>query len=295
MPLADTAVLCGIIFRVNHPLAAMTDTVSDALATAVRTVMRPLVRLMLARGITLPLAVELLKRVYVQVALEEGERDKAATDSRISLLSGVHRKDVKRLRALPDADADLPRSVSLGAQLVGVWTGDPRWLDDQGRPRPLPRLASVGGDLSFDALVASVSKDIRGRPVLDEWLRLGVVHVTAQDEVVLNTAAFIPQSGFDEKLSYLSLNVGDHAMAAVDNTLGRGGPWFERSVHYRSMTPQAVEALGARAAELGMQSLQALNADVLRQPAVTPSDPLRQRFTFGIYFYAEKNNEDGEA
>jgi len=277
-------------------MAAMTDTdVSDALAAAVRTVMRPLVRLMLARGVTLPLAVELLKRVYVQVALEDGDPGKAATDSRISMLSGVHRKDVKRLRALSDAHADLPRNVSLGAQLVSVWTSDPRWLGEDDQPRPLPRLGRVGGELSFDALVASVSKDIRARPVLDEWLRLGVVRVNAHDEVVLNTAAFIPQTGFDEKLSYLSLNVGDHAMAAVDNTLGRGGPWFERSVHYRSMTPQAVEALRARAAELGMQSLQTLNADAQRQPVAAEGDPLKSRFTFGIYFYAEHNNDDGEA
>lgn len=200
----------------------MTDAgIPDFLTSAVRTVLRPLVRLMLSRGVTLPLAVELLKRVYVQAALEGSGPGGTSTDSRVSLLTGVHRKDVKRLRALPDAGAALPRAVSLGAQLVSLWTTGERWLDAQGDPRALPRLASAGGDCSFDALVASVSRDIRARPVLDEWLRLDVVHLNEADEVVLNTAAFVPQSGFDEKLSYLAMNVGDHAMAAVDNTLGR--------------------------------------------------------------------------
>ena len=265
----------------------MTDAgIPDLLTSAVRTVLRPLVRLMLSRGVTLPLAIELLKRVYVQVALEDCAPGGASTDSRVSLMTGVHRKDVRRLRALPDAGAELPRAVSLGAQLVSQWTTAGRWLDADGRPRALPRLASAGGDGSFDALVASVSRDIRARPVLDEWLRLGVVHLNEADEVVLNTAAFVPQSGFDEKLSYLAMNVGDHAMAAVDNTLGRPDPWFERSVHYRRMTPEAVAALRVRASELGMQALQTLNAEAARAPAPAADEVTAHRFTFGIYFHA---------
>ena len=269
-------------------------SISEALTSAVRTVLRPLVRLMLARGVTLPLAIELLKRVYVQVAIDESGPGAPATDSRVSLLTGVHRKDVKRLRALPDAYAELPRAVSLGAQLVGVWTTHPHWLDAGGQPAALPRLASAGGERSFDALVASVSKDIRARPVLDEWLRLGVVRLNERDEVVLNTAAFIPQAGFDEKLSYLSLNVGDHAMAAIENTLGRADPWFERSVHYRGMTPEAIERLRAHAAELGMQSLQTLNTEAQRTEETPGDGALNSRFTFGIYFYAEQTPDAKE-
>jgi hypothetical protein len=277
-------------------------SISEALTSAVRTVLRPLVRLMLARGVTLPLAVELLKRVYVQVALEGKTDGGSSTDSRVSMLTGVHRKDVKRLRGLPDASAELPRVVSLGAQLVSVWTTRPGWVDEQGRPLALPRLGSAGGDRSFDALVACVSKDIRARPVLDEWLRLGVVHLNDRDEVVLNTAAFVPQAGFDEKLSYLSLNVGDHALAAIENTLGRADPWFERSVHYRGMTEESVTKLRAQASELGMQSLQILNTEAQRvsgapdpgagsQPEDQAAD---QRFTFGVYFYAERADEKKE-
>ncbi len=269
-------------------------TISDALTSAVRTVLRPLVRLMLARGVTLPLAIELLKRVYVQVAIDESGQGAPATDSRVSMLTGVHRKDVKRLRALPDAYAELPRAVSLGAQLVGVWTTHPHWMDADGRPRALPRLASAGGDCSFDALVASVSKDIRARPVLDEWLRLGVVRLNERDEVVLNTAAFVPQAGFDEKLSYLSLNVGDHAMAAIENTLGRADPWFERSVHYRGLAPEAIGRLRAQAAELGMHSLQTLNTEAQQAEEVSGDGPSDSRFTFGIYFYAEQTPDSKE-
>ena len=266
----------------------MTDpSISDALTRTLRTVLRPVVRLMLARGVTLPLAVELLKRVFVQVALEERSAGKPVTDSRVSLLTGVHRKDVKRLRNLSGAHADLSRSVSLGAQLVSLWTRRAPWVNEHGQPRPLPRLASAGGSFSFDALVAAVSKDIRARPVLDEWLRLGVVRLTDQDEVVLNAAAFVPQEGFEETLSCLALNLGDHAMAAVENALGRSDPWFERSVRYRGLSAAAVVALHERASDLGMSMMQTLNSEMTDDAPVADGDAAVRRFTFGLYCYAD--------
>ena len=74
---------------------------SPALVRALRQVLRPLVRLMLAQGITYPYLLELLKGLFVEVADKEFRLDaRPPTDSRISLVSGVHRKDVSRLRQL---------------------------------------------------------------------------------------------------------------------------------------------------------------------------------------------------
>ena len=114
----------------------------SALLSAIHKVLSPIVRVMLAHEITLPMAIELLKRVFVEVA----ERDfnlanKPSTDSRISLITGVHRKDVKRLRELPDIEASLPPKISLSAQVVATWLTGPQWLDENGLPRPLSRLA----------------------------------------------------------------------------------------------------------------------------------------------------------
>ncbi len=263
-----------------------------ALISALRRVLNPIARLMLARGVTLPMAVELLKRVFVEVADRDFRLgDRAATDSRISLLTGVHRKDVRRLRGLPHVESALPPKVSLGAQLIGAWLANPRFRTSDGGIKPLPRAAKKGGEESFEALVAGVSKDIRARPVLDEWLRLGVASLNAEDEVVLNTAAFVPQEGYEEKLAYFGLNVGDHAAAAADNVLGRTPPWFERSVHYLGLTEAQVDTLRKRLAAEGMRLLQDLN-DQARQPAPTTTEATT-RFTAGIYFFSERRPDDG--
>ncbi len=270
---------------------APTATPSPAFVLALRRLLRPLVRLMLARGVTLPYLTELLKALLVEVADKEFRIGaKPPTDSRVSLVTGVHRKDVSRLRQALDASTEeiVPQVVSLGAQLVAMWLGTPRYLDDEGRPRPLPRFVSEGGELSFEGLVASVNSDIRSRVVLDEWLRLGVVHFDEERRVCLNAEAFVPAEGFDEKAFYLGHNLHDHGAAAAHNLLGGQPAFLERSVHYDALSPGSIQLLARQSEAFGMKALLALNKSALaaEQKDAGDSTP-RQRMTFGIYFYAE--------
>ena len=269
----------------------------SALLSALHRVLSPIVRVMLAHGITLPMAIELLKRVFVDVAERDFRLDnKDSTDSRISLITGVHRKDVKRLRELPDVEANLPPKISLSSQIVAAWLTDPRWLDSQGQPRPLPRLGTQTDAASFEALVASVSQDIRPRSVLDEWLRLGIVSINDADEISLISNAFIPKDGVKEKLAYYGHNLGDHAAAAADNVLAQNSPWFERSVHHNGLTAAQVEMLRSRATELGMQVLTNLHTLAEQNPAQTasPDDGPSKRFTCGVYFYSTDDQKPAE-
>jgi hypothetical protein len=263
--------------------------------SALRRVMRPLVRLMLRKGVTYTMFTDVLKEVFVDVAHREFRLDdKVPTDSRISLLTGVHRKDVRRLRSEDEASiAALPENITLGAQLVNVWTSCAPFCSEAGQALALPRLASVGGDCSFDALVAKISTDIRGRVVLDEWLRLGVVRLDDQDCVHLEAQAFVPQKGFEEKAAYFGHNLHDHACAAVHNLSGDGLPFFERSVHYDALTPASVDTLREAVSKDGMQTLLAFSrlAAELENTDV-PSHEERQRITVGLYFYTEATGPD---
>lgn len=264
-----------------------------ALVLALRRVLRPLVRLMLARGMTYPYLAELLKTLFVEVADKEFRiGNKPSTDSRINLMTGVHRKDVSRLRqVLESSEETVPSVVSLGAQLVAVWLGSSRYLDGGGRPLPLPRFASEGGELSFEGLVASVNSDIRSRVVLDEWRRLGVVRFDDERRVCLNTDAFVPAEGFDEKAFYFGHNLHDHAAAATHNLLGGQPAFLERSAHYDALSSESIRMLASQSEELGMQALLALNKNALaaEQNDANDASP-RQRMTFGIYFYSEASD-----
>ena len=273
---------------------------SPALVRALRKLLRPLVKLMLSHGITYIYLADLLKGLFVEVADQDFRLDsKPPTDSRVSLVSGVHRKDVSRLRGLlAGAEAIETSVVPRGAQLVAHWMGNPRYLMDDGSPRPLARLISEGGEQSFEHLVTSVNSDIRSRVVLDEWLSLGVVHMDDLGQICLNTAAFVPTRGADEKAFYLGHNLHDHASAAVHNMLAGQPPFMERSVHYNSLTPASVERLNKLSEQMGMKVLLAINKaamDAEQQDRVATESaglPLPdQRFTFGMYFFSERYAE----
>jgi hypothetical protein len=265
-------------------------TPSPALVRAIRRTLRPLVRLMLASGATYPLLSELLKGLFVEVADREFRLgNKVPTDSRVSLISGVHRKDVRRLRSADRPTAELvPETVSFGGKLVTTWLTDERFLDDTGRPRPLSKTRAPGDQAGFEDLVADRSTDIRPRVVLDEWLRLGIVHIDSQDRLVLNTDAFVPQAGLEEKLYFFAHNLHDHAAAATDNLLGNGAPQLERSLTYDGLTEGGIALLDARARQLGNRMLQELNRLAsAREDAQATSTAPRRRFTCGVYFYSE--------
>jgi hypothetical protein len=258
--------------------------------------LRPLVRLTLAKGFTYPMLIDLLKSVYVRVAKEEFTLDdKRQTDSRISLLTGVHRKDVRRLAHAASGPDLVPANVSLGSQLIALWLSRPEYLDKRGRPRPLPRVAGKGAKKSFEALVTSQSKDIRPRAVLDEWQRLGIVRVDEADRVCLNVEGFIPEKGFDEKAYYVGHNVHDHLAAGAHNLLGGAPPFLERSAYCNQISEASARELADLCRELGMQMLKTIfrRAQELEERDVR-SNTANTRMNFGIYFYSERNPETAE-
>lgn len=280
----------GIEMNTDTQTPAM-DGGSGSLLRALRWLFRPLVRLLIENGVTYPQLRELLKGLYVEVADESFSLNgKRPSDSRVFVLTGVHRKDVKRLRSEDSATQPSAFAVStLGGELVAHWLGDADFQDANGRPRRLPRV-SRDGEAGFDRLVASVSKDVRPRVILDEWLRLGVVSLDEQDRVCLDRDAFVPAAGFEEKVWFMGRHLHDHGAACVHNLLEEGPPMFERSVYYSGLTPDSVARLRELAQARGMALLQELNqaALALQQSDEDKADA-RHRMRFGTYWFDAEN------
>lgn len=255
--------------------------------------MRPLVRLLMRAGVTFPVLSETLRTLYVEVAVSDLlTGPKARTDSRVSLITGVHRKEIRRLRELPHDVDPIPPAVTLGTQIVARWLGVSAYIDPNGQPLPLPRLADPGGGPSFEALVASVTTDVRPRAVLDEWLSQGLVTVDDTDKVRLRDAAFIPRGGGQEQMFYFARNLHDHIAAASANVSAGGpAPFVDRAVHYDGLDPRTAADLEQVAREAAQRVLLDVNraamtmADAMPAPADTA--PFRSRVNFGVYVYRD--------
>jgi Family of unknown function (DUF6502) len=253
-------------------------------------VLKPLVRLLLRNGVTYPVLAAALKRVFLDAAREElARRPMAQTDSAVSLLCGVHRRDVRTLSAAA-ADATTTLVPTLGplgmaAQVVGRWMHDGTLHDATGQPLALPR---SGPRPSFDSLVASVSSDVRPRAVLDELLRLGVAQEET-DTVRLVRGGFAPSQSFDDTSALMADNLRDHAAAAVAN-LQDGGNFLEQAVFVDQLSAASVLHLHKLAAQAWRQALKPVMQEAQTRfdaDAQLPPEQRAQRARFGAYFYSE--------
>lgn len=267
------------------------------LLAALRRILRPLIRLLLSHGIRFQTFCDLLKSAYIQVAEEEFKlEDKPQTDSRISLLTGVHRRDVKRLRDNPETESRCLPQGSMSSQLLAIWSGHPAYLDPQGAPLPLPRLASKGGMRSFEALVQSVSKDFRSRVVLDEWLRQDIASLDEHGIVHLAADAFVSPQGIEEKVFFFGQNIHDHLAATVHNLTGAEPPFLERCVYYDKLSPDSVAELARVAETVGMKALHNLNRRAIElQKKDAGREDANRRINFGIYNFSEIGSGDDDA
>jgi hypothetical protein len=258
-----------------------------ALHAPLARLLRPLVRLLVARGLTFPALTDLLRELYVNVAEHDfALPGKEQTDSRVSLLTGIHRKEVRRLRGAGAPVSAVPAVVSRTSRIIARWIADPAFTDPQGQPLPLPRIAEAGAP-SFEALVAGVTRDLRPRAVLDEWLDRGLAFTDAQDRIVLAEAAYVPRGdgGAEPQLYYFGRNLHDHIAASVANILGDTPRFLERAVHYDGLSKELATQLEARAREIAMAALQQANREAHAACATDPGGP--HRWNFGLYVYAE--------
>jgi len=273
----------------NPYLTTPTGEPPQTLMRALAHLLRPLLRVLIAYGVTLPVLVRLLKELYVDVAEEAfplpGKRQ---TDSRLNLLTGVHRKDIRALRGRRPASHRPSAVVSRNAQMMTIWAGDPEFLDEHRQPRALPR---AGKPPSFDSLVETVSKDIRPRVVFDEWQRLGLIRIEADGLIHLNSAAFVPRHDFENLAYYFGRNLRDHIAASGHNLTGNQPPMLERAVYYEKLAPQSIDALAKYARELGQRVLIKINQTAFELAGRDANEPdASHRMTFGIYFFSASDD-----
>lgn len=266
----------------------MTDQGGQKFLMVMKGLMRPLVRMLIARGITAPAFYKVLKAVYVEVAHDQFRIDDGApTDSRITLLTGVHRRDVRSILSAEDEVWDKARAkTAVFATVLGQWMSRAEFVDADGAPRPLSR--GTGDAASFEALVRAVNTDIRPRTVLDELLRQELVAEGEDGLLRITEKGRRGPSSDDDKLVFFATNLGDHIAAASENILADDPPFFERAVFYNQMTPEAVDQVEARARGLSQGLLETLNSESQALRAANPAtEDGAERYRLGVYFYRE--------
>jgi len=164
--------------------------------SALLNMLRPITRAMIANGVTVGEATEALKHALVLSASDGADEDgKRLSDSKVSLKTGIHRKDVRRLRA--DTPAQ-PRRQKLNAATltIGVWTTAEDYVSETGTPRALERS-------EFNDLIRTARVDLPPATILTELTSQNLVSVDEDGKLNLQTNSFIGKPAISTSLATL--------------------------------------------------------------------------------------------
>ena len=268
------------------------------LASAVVCLLRPLVRLLLHNGVPYKSFADTVKWVYVDVAASEfAIKGRKQSDSRVSVLTGLSRKEVHRVALLPDpVDDESVARFNRAARVISGWVRDSNFHDSRNRPASLP---VEGKTHSFTALVQKYSGDVPVRAILDELERVGAIQHLRNGNYRLRVRAYVPPTSEDEKLAILGTDVANLISTIEHNIYSESSElYFQRKVVYNNVPEEAMPRLRSMSAKRGQKLLEQVDAWLSQQdrdmnPEVEGTGKMRAGM--GVFYFEESlNAEDDE-
>jgi len=265
----------------------MHDSVTDQLVTAAATILRPLVKRLLAMGVPFGRLEARLRELFVEVAdTEFALPRRPQTDSRIALLTGINRKEVRRLRSAAGEAGPRSFTMNYASALISRWLTDAQTADRSGRPRPLPYSASRGP--SFMKLARQVTADLAPGVLLEELARSGAVEVRDGDVVVLKSGAYVPKVEASEKLQILAEDPPELIDTILRNTFEGDERLLQRKVYYDNLGTAAAKQIRTEMRREGERFLRRVNRllarhDRDRNPKAAGGG--RYYAGMGVYFF----------
>ncbi|MCK6555749.1 DUF6502 family protein [Candidatus Binatia bacterium] len=259
---------------------------------AIRRLLHPVVRQLVTYGVSYPALSRLLKQIYVEVAEQDFALPfKRLTDSRVSLLTGINRKEIVQLRRRPSrSTAVVEVEDTLATHVLGRWMASPPYASRDGVPRRLPYDVSDSATPSFARLVREVGVDIPVRSVLDELLRQGAVELLPNGDVAVVREANIPQDDIEAKLTLLGADPGELFTTIVHNIEHPEAPLLQRKVVYDNIGADALVQLREEARRLGEEFIRRANALLATQDRDRNRDApggRRTRVVLGTHYFEE--------
>jgi hypothetical protein len=212
-------------------------------------VLVPLARTLLRFGVTYTEFAEIAKRAYVRAAeIDYGVRNRPASTARVAVLTGLSRKEAKRVRdELEGGDLARVESMSLPAEVLEKWHVGVAYCDPTGAPRSL----QFEGKISFSAIVREINADISPKAVVRELLRSGAVRPVGKTRLLPTTREFVPSDDVGRALQGLQYGLRrlSETVCRNSNPTYRSSPYFERVVYVDQLDMSEIRLLRDTLAE----------------------------------------------
>jgi hypothetical protein len=273
----------------------MKEIILKKLVQSIIKILRPLIQILLRNGISYGTFSDIAKWVYVETASRDfGIQARSPSISRISVLTGLSRKEVKRVKDLPvPADTEFAEQYNRAARVIAAWRREADFSDPEGKPMVLP----INGEgPTFAELVKKFSGDLPFRAVLDELVHAGIVEKTADNCVRLLNRSYVPANDQGMKFHILGTDVS-HLISTIGHNLSADAPqrFFQRKVSYDNLPREILPVFHSMAALSSQKLLEDLDKflaahDRDANPETTGSG--RYSAGLGIFYFEQPHDPE---
>jgi hypothetical protein len=252
--------------------------------------LEPIVLLLLKSGITWREFADLAKVKFVQVATNEfGIRRRPTNASRVAILTGIDRRDVRKLRTVSSDQAVFtPGFMSKPTQVLEGWFHDPDFRAASGAPR---ELQVSEGDDSFAALVRRYVPGIPHVAMIKELRAVGAIEELPDGRLRALKRNYIPRELADNQIRLWGSVLEDVGTTLEHNVMRKPSerPRFERRALSLTVERKALPEFEAFLASEGQAFLERIDDWLAAHRADSSGEdtPPTLRLGVGVYQISE--------
>lgn len=203
--------------HLRNILPAMQNDEHGRVLGAIQLVLRPIIKILLRYGISFADFAEAAKTVFVAVSSSEyGIRGRPTNISRIAVMTGLTRKEVRRLRSkIEDGTEQVSVKSTPSTEILTRWHSEDDFLNSQGRPQ---LLSFSDGPNSFAELVKRYGGDVPPGAMRTELKRVGAVEELEDGRLKVLSRAIITPDSTDNLMTSLVHNAYPLLSTIAKNT-----------------------------------------------------------------------------
>lgn len=178
----------------------------EILRNTLRRILQAIIRTLLRNGMSYGEFDQIARKSFVDVAFRDfSPAKKKQTVSNVAILTGLNRKEVKKLHELDgSSEAGEGKQYNRVVRVLGGWINDSRFLRKDGNPRDL----DYDGENSFSELVRQYSGDMPVAAMQKVLTGSGNIKFTEGNKLRLLSHAYLPADDPVEKLTILGTDAG---------------------------------------------------------------------------------------
>ncbi len=261
---------------------------NEILIKAVRKILTALIRILLRNGLAYGDFDKIARQCFVDVAFTDfKEPGKKQTISNVSILTGLNRKEVKKLYETDDTQKDQSsQKYNRCIRVIGGWLNDDLFLNEQGLPKDL----NIEGKDSFTTLVKKYSGDMPVVAMEKALIKSGNILIR-DNRVRLLSHAYLPSDDPSEKITILGSDASE-LIETIDHNIRADNEHllFQRKASNIEVDADALPIIKKFLQRKGQTFLEEI--DWLLSQHENKTDPDKQRKVSISLFYHDNERDD---